>query len=125
MPRVFEEQVRVVTGDGDAIDASQAIETASLIVDEELGSSALSEARLTQIELYLAAHFLSLTTTAGSLAAETLGDASERYHNIYAAGMRSTRFGQQVIMLDTTGRMAELAASAEMPTRQTAQITVI
>lgn len=125
MARVTEEQVRGVTGDGEEVDASQAIEVATLIVTEELGNSDLSEDRLKQVELYLAAHFQTLATREGPLAAQTVGETSERYHNIYAAGLRSTRFGQQVILLDTTGAMAEMAARAETPTRLPAQFSVI
>lgn len=127
MPRVTEDQVREVANQPATVDASFAIDIATLLVDEDLAtlSPALSDERLRQIELYLAAHFLTLTVEEGPKAAEALGDATERYHNIYAAGLRSTRFGQQAILLDTSGTLAEQAAKAENVSKKDAQFTVV
>src|SRR3972149_6681693 len=125
MSRVTEDQVRGVTGEPTTVDAAQAIETATLLVDEELATAGLSDARLTQIELYLAAHFLAITAREGPLAGETLGEASERDHNIYAAGLRSTRFGQQAVLLDTSGVLAAIAAKSENLNRKDALFRVI
>lgn len=127
MPRVTEDQVREVANQLATVDASFAIDIATLLVDEDLAtlSPALSDERLRQIELYLAAHFLTLTVEEGPKAAEALGDATERYHNIYAAGLRSTRFGQQAILLDTSGTLAEQAAKAENVSKKDAQFTVV
>lgn len=127
MPRVTEDQVREVANQPATVDASFAIDIATLLVDEDLAtlSPALSDERLRQIELYLAAHFLTLTVEEGPKAAEALGDATERYHNIYAAGLRSTRFGQQAILLDTSGTLAEQATKAENVSKKDAQFTVV
>jgi len=126
MARVTEEQVKQVAGaeDEDA-DASQAIEVATLLTTEELSSAGLSEARLQQVELYLAAHFLTLTTREGPLASQTVDNSSERYHNIYTAGLRSSRFGQQAVLLDTSGVLARIAAKSENLDRLDAQFRVI
>lgn len=128
MPRVTEDQVRALVGEPDSVvDAAPAVDAASLLVTEELASRTLphSDERLALIELYLAGHFLYLTVREGALAAEVLGDATERYHNIYFAGLRSTRFGQQAILLDTSGVLAAIAAKAENLDRKDAQIQVI
>jgi len=125
MPRVSEDQVRGVTNEPSTVDASQAIDAATLFVDEELVGKGPSDARLVQIELYLAAHFLAITTREGPLAAETMGDASERYHNIYTAGLRSTRFGQQAVLLDTSGTLAAIASKSENLDKKDAEFTVI
>lgn len=123
MARVTESQVRGLTGDGSDVDASPAIDAANLFVNEEIPST-VSDARKVQIELWLAAHFLDITKRS-PLAAETVGESSERYHNIYHAGLRSTRFGQQAILLDTSGVLADIAAKAEDLDRKSAQFQVI
>lgn len=125
--RVTEDQVRTLTGISAVVDVAQAIDTASLLVTEELTgrSPQQSDARLVQIELYLAGHFAVVSDREGPLASEALGDAVERYHNIYFAGLRSTRFGQQAILLDTSGVLAAMAAKAENLDRKDAQIQVI
>jgi hypothetical protein len=123
--RVTDIQVRAVTGDPSTVDATLAIATASVFTDDQLGSSSLSESMLTQIELYLAAHFLRLQQREGTLSAQTIGDVSERYQNIYGQGLKATQFGQQAILLDTTGTLGILAANAEKPNKQKAQLSVV
>jgi len=123
--RVTQENVRATTGFPNTIDASAAIETANVLVDANLLAKGLTEVVLRQIELLLASHFLVLTVEKGALAAETLGQGTDRLHNIYAAGLKATRFGQQAILLDTTGTLALITDRAENPNRRSAQFTVI
>src|SRR3989337_1460359 len=80
-----------------------AIDTADLLITEEFATTTLSTGRKTKIELYLAAHFATLSDEQGPLAGTKLGDGEDRFHNIYSAGLRATRFGQQAIAFDTTG----------------------
>jgi len=123
--RVFNEQVLKVTGDPSSVDAEPAIAVANLLVDELLGGQSLTEARLTQIELYLSAHFVSISQRDGPLAAQVLGEATERYFNIYGAGFSSTRFGQQAMILDTSGILAEESSRAQNPGKKDAEFQVI
>lgn len=123
--RVTDSEVRSVAGENSTVDPSLAIRTANNMVDVHLGSSSLSVDTLRDIELYLAAHFLSLSTRDGPLAAASLGDSTERYHNIYAAGLRATRFGAQAILMDTTGKLAQIADQAENPGKKKAEFEVI
>jgi len=115
MARVTEDQVRSLAQKSDA-DASIAITTANIMVDSNLASTSLSEDVLKMIELYLAAHFLCVSVDNGPLASKALGEAKESYHNVYEAGLKSTRFGQQALLFDTTGTLAALTAKAEKPT---------
>lgn len=101
------------------------ISMANTIVDEHLASSALSEPILTLIETLLAAHFAVLTLEKGSLAEKSIGEAKEKYHNVYKAGFSSTRFGQQAIALDTTGALATISATAEATNTKKALFTTI
>lgn len=126
MALVTAAEVAAITG----IDAASAVMTpaitvADLMVTEDLAGSTLTSDRKKQIELYLAAHFATLSNDAGPLAGETLGEAKETYHNIYASGLRATRFGQQAILLDTTGALAALADSVENPGKKKALMTVV
>ena len=87
------------------------IDTANIFVTEYLAASGLSDNMLEKIELYLAAHYVALTEEGGALTRDKLGDADTSYANIYAEGMRSTRFGQAALALDTTGTLSGLTTS--------------
>jgi len=99
-----------------AIDA--AIVVATTLVDEHLLTLGYSAATLKNIELYLACHFAVLSAEKGPLAANRIGEVQERYHDIYGKGLNASRFGQQAILLDSSGKLAELSAKAEQPNRQ-------
>ena len=95
------------------------ITQANIVVNELLapgGTSALSEDRLGLIETYTAAHFATLVREKGGLAQDKMGDAEQRYHNIYKAGFSATRFGQQALFLDTTGKLSAQDISVQKPT---------
>lgn len=98
---VTEEEVKALTKSNDPVDTF--IETADLIVTENLAGQGLSAARLKQIELYLAAHFVTIAVERGGLIGKKTGESSEFYANKFGKGLGLTRFGQQVSILDTTG----------------------
>jgi hypothetical protein len=108
-------------------DASVAlfIAQANLLVDEELAGTSLSANRLALIETYLAAHFAVLAIEKGSLASTEMGDAKDRMHNVYGKGFYATRFGQQAMMFDTTGKLTEIAGKAELPAMRKAEFRVV
>lgn len=112
MPRAQTDDVQKLL-DSASEDVTLFVIMASTVVDEFLASSTLSAAVLALIETFLAAHFALLATERGSLAEKTLGEAREKYHNIYKAGFNATRFGQQAIILDTTGTLAGMSGAAE------------
>ncbi|TXH42042.1 MAG: hypothetical protein E6Q97_36495 [Desulfurellales bacterium] len=89
-------------------DTSPFITTAQLIVDEDLIGNSMSTERLDQIVLYLAAHFVCVTEERGGVTRSRLGDADESYRGIdsTAQGLSSTRYGQQAMILDSTGLLA-------------------
>lgn len=101
------------------------ITQANLLVEEELVGSSLSEERLALVETYLAAHFAALTNEKGSLASTELGDAKDRMHNVYGKGFYATRFGQQAMMFDSTGKLTELAGKTELPAMRKAEFRVV
>ena len=119
MARVNQAEVLVTSGLDNAtvfgakVDA--AILVATSLVDDQLLGLGYADAKLKNIELYLASHFAVLSSEKGPHAAIVVGEASERYHNIYEAGLASTRFGQQAMLLDSSGKLSALSAKAKKP----------
>lgn len=93
------------------------IDQAALLVTEEIGTAAasgLSEARLTEIERWLSAHFVAASIDPQSKS-EGASGISVSYEGQQGMGLNATRYGQQAILLDTTGtlkRMADASISA-------------
>ena len=82
------------------------ITTANLQVNDTLSDSGLSLEKLTEIEKYLAAHFI-VTTRERQASREEVDNAKVNYTGNYGKYLEMTSYGQQVIMLDTTGKLAE------------------
>ncbi len=114
MPLVTEDDVRkLLTENATDMPNDQVtlhITVADLIVTEDLTSSLLTSARKVQIELYLAAHFAVLAWEHGGLGEQSIGDSRERYKrpSFGTMGYTSTRFGQQALSLDISGKLKEL-----------------
>lgn len=94
-------------------DTTTFIATAQLVVDEELLGKGLTTLRLDQIVLYLAAHFTAITEENGGLHRKRMGESDETYKvpGDKDTGLEFTRFGQQALILDTTGTLAALSAN--------------
>lgn len=122
MPRVTATTVKeiVATSLSDDVVNQNHIITANTLVTEHLGTSTLSAAMLTQIELYLAAHYVALTEEGGALTRDKMGDADTSLANIYDMGLQGTRYGQQALSLDSTG-----ALSAATTTKLKAEFRVV
>lgn len=89
------------------------ITTASLLVDEHL-TDLLSDALLTQIETYLAAHLITLWEPRAK--SESADGVAFSYEGAATGeGLRSSRYGQLVLMLDSTGTLANLDRKKKMP----------
>ena len=82
------------------------IATANTIVEEQLLASSMSEARLTQIEIYLAAHFLLVRDRQAKT--ENYGSASVTYSGDFGMNLKSTTQGQTAVLLDTSGILTTL-----------------
>lgn len=97
-------------------DLTSYIADASLLVDETLGVTApsgLSEDRMKLIEKYLAAHLWVIAQEKGGLTGEKMGDASATYQKADGRGLSSTRFGQMVVNLDTTGKLDKVLSNVK------------
>ncbi len=85
------------------------INTANLIVTDNLGGEGLGDDVLTQIELYLSAHLACFMDP--RIKQEQIGAQQTRadYQMIKTGvGLDSTSYGQMVKMLDTTGILASM-----------------
>ncbi len=101
-----------------SFDVDPFIATSNLLVDESLVGQGLSDARLTQIELWLAAHFTAVAEERGALLASDKGDSEEEYGLKVGEGLNMTRFGQQALLLDTTGILADIGSSTSVKKAQ-------
>lgn len=120
MARVSHVEVKeiIATSVADDVIDNNFIDTANVFVNEHLLGCGHSDAILKKIEMYLAAHFLSISGTGdaddagGALKFSKMGDASESYDTSgLSDGLNSSRYGQQAIFLDNSGCLAALAST--------------
>ena len=71
----------------------------------------LSASALEEIERWLTAHLISITQER-QVKKEKLGEAELTYAGQYGTGLKSTSYGQMVLMLDTCGGLANLGKKA-------------
>ena len=111
--RVEATQVKelVMTAKSDEVIDTNFVKTANHLVDTHLLGKGLNDETLRQIELYLAAHFLTVAEEGGAIMRDAYGDASTLYANVYSAGLSMTRFGQQAMLFDTSGTLAKLTTN--------------
>ena len=103
MPLVTDSDVKQIL-DTD-VDTTPFINAADLIVTQYLTTSGLSTAMLTEIERWLAAHLTCMMDPRET--AKAMGDARVSFEQgTLGAGLQSTRYGQQVLLLDWTGTIA-------------------
>ena len=123
MPLVIPQEVRsVIDTVPGSLDLATFIETADLIITEQLTSATLSAARLKQIELYLAAHFAAISHERGGLTTDETGDTKSELSDVYEAGFAMTRYGIAAVQLDTSG---VLKAINEDASTKVARFTVV
>jgi hypothetical protein len=112
MTQVTPQEVKDLIGLVDAdneVDLTEHVNTAGIIVEEDLAASGQSTQRKKLVELYLAAHFATLAIERGSLRAEEVGESREEYRDIDGEGLNSTRWGQQAVALDDSGTLSDIA----------------
>jgi len=87
-------------------DMTPFITVANLLVEQYLASSNLSAQHLKEIERWLSAHFAAIMDP--RVRKRTIGDGAESYaiSGGYKGGLDATPYGQQAMVLDTTGKLA-------------------
>ena len=113
--RATAEQVKelIQTSLSDETIASNMVITANTYVNANLLAEGHSAATLKQIELYLATHFVAITEERGGLIRSEYGDAEEWLSDIYGSGLKSTRYGQTALLLDTSGVLARISSGSD------------
>lgn len=91
------------------------IKSANALVNQALASASLEEDTLTEIEMWIAAHMISVTRERQAKK-EGAGGAEIEYTGEYGLGLNSTSFGQMAIALDSTGTLADLASGKKKAT---------
>lgn len=105
MARVTDSDVLAII-DTDKTDLTPFITVANLLT-EQLDDDCLTEELLTEIERWLAAHFVAVSE--GIQQREKIGDAETWYNITYLGeGLKQTRWGQQAISLDCSGLLARM-----------------
>ena len=83
------------------------IPIASAIVDKVFsGDSTMTTDMLKGVEMYLTAHMIA-STLERTTSDEKIGDASVKYTGKWGEGLKSTPYGQMVLTMDVTGKMAK------------------
>lgn len=95
------------------------------ITDELLVNAGHSQGRLNLIATYLSAHFYTLAAEKGALASTEIGEAKDRFHNTYNKGFGMTRFGQQAIVFDSSGILAQESVKIDQTTLRKAEFRVV
>lgn len=89
-----------------------ALRAAQVLTDLKLSGKGLDADLLDQITIFLAAHFSSITD--GVLSRDRFGDADQSFKapGDKDQGLKATLFGQQALLLDDSGTLASIGASA-------------
>jgi hypothetical protein len=107
MARATDADVRALVEMVASVSTTPFITTAEVMATTFLEGKGLSEELLTQIEIYLAAHFAVLAVERGGLIRDGMGESVSTYNatNNRIQGLSSTRFGQTAQLLDSTGSL--------------------
>lgn len=108
MSRTTDVKVREIIPVPASVDSLEAYrDVASLLVANVIEANhpdELEEEHLEEIERWLSAHFVAIRYTRTSQ--EQIGDVSENYQHKVDLDLRCTMYGQQAMLLDTTGSLA-------------------
>lgn len=104
--RTTAQEVRDVLDNTELIDSQieAYITSAEVLVTQVLGTT-LDESVLAEIERWLTAHMIA-STRERQAKKEEAGTAKIEYNGQFKGGLESTTYGQMVLLLDTTGAMA-------------------
>ena len=104
--RVTAEEVEAIIQYDDTIELDPFIEVANQLVTELCTDSDYADDRLTEIERWLSAHFYHIDDQ--HVADEKAGDVSVSYQYKVDLALNQTKYGQQAMLLDTAGNLAQL-----------------
>lgn len=104
--RVTAAEVREIIDVSEDLSLNAFIIAGNALVTAKLSGSGLDEDLLKEIERWTAAHFVAIRDP--RVRERSLGDAKEKYalSGGYSGGLDATPYGQQAMVLDTTGILA-------------------
>jgi len=110
MARVTADDVKLImdncTLEDTKVDAY--ITAAAELVDQVFASDAIiTDTLLTEIEKWLTAHMIA-SSSMRTASVERIGQAEIRYTGVWGKMLESTPYGQMVLTLDITGKMAKM-----------------
>ena len=100
-------------------DLTPYITSANELVTEICGAVGYTDARLELIERWLAGHFYAVRDVGALVASETAGPVSETFKYNVGLALMGTRQGQQALVLDTSGLLAQLSAQIAKGAKRT------
>lgn len=113
--RVTAEEVQAIMegtfADSDIIDETYIVAASALVDQVFSGDANIGDTLLKEIERWLTAHMIaiSLQRTAAS---EEIEGAKVKWTGSWGKGLESTSYGQMVLLLDTSGKMAKAGKAA-------------
>lgn len=113
MSRVNETEVKQIMGIDASIDTADnqaMIDVASLLVTDVIVDTTVSEERKKNVELYLSAHFIALRDQ--RVASEKADVVAQSFQFRVGLNLNVTIYGQQVMILDTSGAFSQLQENA-------------
>lgn len=122
MARITATVLREYIGLSSSVDVDQFIADADVLITAKMGATpSIGEPLATLIEKNLGAHLYTIARENGGLSAKKVGESSESYAKVSGSGISSTRFGQAVLSLDTTGAFTDMID----PNKRKAQFRVV
>lgn len=109
MARVTASELRTYLGLPSTVDVDQFIADADVLITAKMGATpSIGEPLATLIEKNLGAHLYTVARDGGGITSKKVGESSESYAKVTGSGIASTRFGQAVLSLDSTGSFTDM-----------------
>lgn len=112
MPRTTSAAVEGIIEVDATIDLAPFIETASALVDDVAVGTTLSATRLELIERWLSAHFYTVRDPRA--VQERADRVEETFQSKVDLNLATSHYGQQAMILDTTGKLRALSSGRAM-----------
>jgi len=109
--RTTQEKVEAIIDVNEGVDLIPFMAVANELVTECCVDSGYTDARLELIETWLSAHLYAIKDMRPS--SESIGDVSINYQYKVGLYLEATMYGQQAMILDTFGNLAEISKRME------------
>jgi len=110
MARVTEAEVKkIISTTLTDEEVTPLLDSANVLITAVLADEGYGDAILKEIEKWLAAHFVAIRDP--QISKEKIGDVDAVYQGKTGLGLNHTSYGQQVMLLEHHGKLAEIAQS--------------